>query len=98
MQLSLSLYLTFWKDAVQQSRREVGELFLLVVLVKIIHKLIISQVALLEIISSWDAILCHLAKYLLVTSDFLKPTEIGIFFPSEKRRYRYKATGKQFQF
>ena len=35
---------------------------------------------------------------LLVTSDVLKPTEVGIFFPSEKRRYWYEATENKLYF
>ena len=56
MQLWLRRYLTFWKDAVQQSRCEVLELVLLVVLGEIGDKLIVSQVALLEFIISCNVI------------------------------------------
>ena len=57
MQLWLRRYLTFWKDAVQQSRCEVLKLVLLVILVEIRDKLIISQIALLECIISCNVIL-----------------------------------------
>lgn len=42
-----------------------------------------------------SSVMLSYAKDRLVTSNVLKPTQVGIFFPSKKRRYWYKATEKK---